>query len=831
MSRAKFLKEQEKVIQKRWEQSAFNSDAPISFDSNNKNKFFVTFPFPYMNGRLHLGHVFTILKADVMARHYMTKDFNVLFPFGFHGTGIPIVAAANNLRKEIETGTFGQQYETMRKMDILESDICKFADPNVWLEYFPSIAHDIDLPLLGCAIDYRRSFTTTNLNPWFSSFVQWQINKLYEKNYLKFGKKMVIYSELDAQPCSDADRSEGVGVDISELKIALVKFNFGSLYVTYDPNVPVDTFVCSKNFKLQKYNLCTKTEILGDNMLMPEYFYRNYINQSLCRDVIPSEILGVEDNVNVEYFGSIGKVEQTYGSGFYTSNLDFNWKNYYEPESIVISRSGDICIVAETDQWYIMYDNEEWQKSVYEHTINNIEFTDEVVKELILSTIVKSHPWPFSRTVGLGTKIPFDDKYIIDSLSDSTIYMAYYTIAHLINKIPIEKLSNETWNCIFYKNTCEFYCEYREIFTQMQNEFAYWYPMDLRVSGKDLVTNHLTMMLFNHWAIFGPEYMPKKIYANGHIMINNEKMSKSKGNFITLNCAVEKYGADVTRFICATAGDDTNDGNFNENEVDTTVLSLYAEIQNWTKYNIDHMRKNEMHFVDHLHLITLNKILNRTSRAYDKLIFRDVVKYGFYEIQTIRNKYENPHAEVFKLYLQAELAIISPLIPHWAHYLSDTYNISIKWPKIEIDEKYNNQKMEWLHDYCQIISSKLSVVIYKAQKKKKILSSCNIIINNNMMSYLKMIIGFDITNRDERKKLISTYTKKNETKTIIELITYMEKMAFFYEKDQITQWLCEDNSVGIISYLSTQFSQIKFKLIYDDNESRTDVLNPLFTFL
>jgi leucyl-tRNA synthetase len=30
----------------------------------------------------------------------------------------------------------------------------------------------------------------------------------------------------------------------------------------------------------------------------------------------------------------------------------------------------------------------------------------------------------------LGTKLPFDDRYLIESLSDSTIYMAYYTIAH-----------------------------------------------------------------------------------------------------------------------------------------------------------------------------------------------------------------------------------------------------------------------------------------------------------------------------------------------------------------------------------------------------------------
>jgi len=33
---------------------------------------------------------------------------------------------------------------------------------------------------------------------------------------------------------------------------------------------------------------------------------------------------------------------------------------------------------------------------------------------------------------------------------------------------------------------------------KLRNEFNYWYPMDLRVSGKDLIRNHLTMSLYNH---------------------------------------------------------------------------------------------------------------------------------------------------------------------------------------------------------------------------------------------------------------------------------------------------------------------------------------------
>ena len=33
---------------------------------------------------------------------------------------------------------------------------------------------------------------------------------------------------------------------------------------------------------------------------------------------------------------------------------------------------------------------------------------------------------------GLGSRLPWDESWLIESLSDSTIYMAYYTVAHLL---------------------------------------------------------------------------------------------------------------------------------------------------------------------------------------------------------------------------------------------------------------------------------------------------------------------------------------------------------------------------------------------------------------
>ena len=53
-------------------------------------KYMATFPYPYMNGRLHLGHAFTLSKAEFAVRFERMMGKRVLFPMGFHCTGMPI---------------------------------------------------------------------------------------------------------------------------------------------------------------------------------------------------------------------------------------------------------------------------------------------------------------------------------------------------------------------------------------------------------------------------------------------------------------------------------------------------------------------------------------------------------------------------------------------------------------------------------------------------------------------------------------------------------------------------------------------------------------------
>lgn len=97
-------------------------------------------------------------------------------------------------------------------------------------------------------------------------------------------------------------------------------------------------------------------------------------------------------------------------------------------------------------------------------------------------------------------------------------------------------MTPEVWDYIFFKSAP--FPKKSKIakasLNRMKTEFEHWYPVNLRVSGKDLVPNHLTYYLYNHSAMWPEDKSkwPKGIRANGHLLLNGEKMSKSTGQTI-----------------------------------------------------------------------------------------------------------------------------------------------------------------------------------------------------------------------------------------------------------------------------------------------------------
>jgi leucyl-tRNA synthetase len=227
----------------------------------------------------------------------------------------------------------------------------------------------------------------------------------------------------------------------------------------------------------------------------------------------------------------------------------------------VLCRCGTECVVKIfEDQWFIDYKKPEWKKLAHEW-LGQMQILPEELRAEFDYVIDWLHGKACARRSGLGTRLPWDPEWIIESLSDSVIYMAYYTIVRSLklHSIQPEQLTDAVFNYVFLGegNPSSIAAKAGlepSVLEQMHSEFSYFYPLDSRHSGRDLVPNHLAFMIFNHIAIFPEELWPRQIAVNGSVLMEGQKMSKSYGNIIPLREAIETFGVDSLRLaVLATA--------------------------------------------------------------------------------------------------------------------------------------------------------------------------------------------------------------------------------------------------------------------------------------
>jgi leucyl-tRNA synthetase len=955
------LIENEREAQALWEKLKTNTSEIVP----GKKKFMVTFPFPYMNGLIHLGHAYSITKAEFFIRFKRMKGFNVLFPFGFHCTGMPICASAKRLKEELDKHSIEElkeqivvhskipveqrpamsQFEILLKQDISEAEIPKFIDPIHWVHYFPSRAYD-DLRSFGINVDWRRSFITTEENPYFDSFVRWHFLKLKEKNFMKFGERPSIFCIGDNQMCADHDRAEGEMVEPQEytlIKLKLLQFN-GALDSIKDRNVFLvagtlrpetmygqtncyvlpegvygayeaknnEVWICSESsVRNMAYQKLLKTErvieklidVKGTDMIgLPvkaplSSYEKVYILPmlSILMDKATGVVTSVpsdspDDFAVLSEFKKKEPLRQKYGltdemvlpfspipiieiPGYSTLSAEkaceeFKVKSmndkkqlaeakdkvyqlgftdgvmlvgehkglkiqdakplikkalvdageaviYYEPESKVVSRTKEICIVAYTDQWYLPY-GEEPYKSQLKSFVQSGEFYpfNDHIREAFTGSIDWFKNWGCSRSFGLGTKIPWDEKFLIESLSDSTVYMAYYTVAHFLQSdldgqkaglldIAPEHLTKDSWDYIFSNKPYD--ASTMPIpqpkLEAMRESFRYWYPLDLRVSGKDLIRNHLTMSLYNHAVVWSEEknaMIPKSFFCNGWVLVDNKKMSKSMGNFYTLKDMCKNFGADASRIALANAGDTLNDANVCLKEIDEAILKLSA-LEMWIKDKlsvIDTLRTESDSEVSKYHDSIfdneLNKIISESNKFYEAMVLREVVKRVFFSLHDLREEYflncgaSGMKRDLVIKYLHVQLSLLYPIAPHFteitwnklfipslgkdkdqlAEYLSNSYIPDVDTETINhiLSEEYNFYSK--VARMMRISFDKLT-----SGKKKRMEPSavkhCHIIINEKYEDWqVKILEYFQASN--VTKENLETLDWKGKIKEIME---------------------------------------------------------------
>jgi leucyl-tRNA synthetase len=372
---------------------------------------------------------------------------------------------------------------------------------------------------------------------------------------------------------------------------------------------------------------------------------------------------------------------------------------FYDVKDVVCRCATKCHVKILENQWFLKYSDPEWKSAVRSH-VEKMKIYPEDARNNFFATLEWMNDKACTRKGGLGTRLPWDKTWIVETLSDSTVYMAYYTIAHIVNrnKINQKKLTDEVFDFIFLnKGNAQSVTKKSKIsialLKEMKNEFDYFYPVDFRNSGKDLVQNHLLFYLYQHVALWPREKWPVAIAVNGFVNVEGEKMSKSRGNIIPLRNAIADYGADIVRINIAASAEGMDDADWRTENIKGYRMRLDF-LYNLIK-TIKKARRTSQNSADIYLTSRMQKITKAATESYEAAKFRTVVNYALFEATNELKWYlnrvgdvKNANRKALSGALSMVVRLISPLTPFiseemWSG-LGNKKLVSIsEWPRYE----------------------------------------------------------------------------------------------------------------------------------------------------
>jgi len=307
--------------------------------------------------------------------------------------------------------------------------------------------------------------------------------------------------------------------------------------------------------------------------------------------------------------------------------------------SPVKCRCGTECVVKLlSNQWFLDYSDKDWKQKAH-RCFEGMNILPNEIRSEFDKVLDWLRERACARQHGLGTKVPWDKEWLVESLADSVIYMAFYIISKYVNKKEINgnDLTDEFFDYVFYgkKDSGEIANKInitKEKLEEIRNEFLYFYPVDSRHSGRDLVPNHLTFFVLNHVALFPKENWPQEIVVNGSVLMAGKKMSKSMGNIIPLRDAVRKHGADPIRLTILISAELLQDADFNVEAINGIKNKLESMYENSTKTKAEEIPELEPE--DKWILSMLQNLALNVSQSMDKIRFREALHHILYDFDS-----------------------------------------------------------------------------------------------------------------------------------------------------------------------------------------------------
>ncbi len=343
---------------------------------------------------------------------------------------------------------------------------------------------------------------------------------------------------------------------------------------------------------------------------------------------------------------------------------------FYEVSRKAQTRGGSKVVVAVLkDQWFIDYSAGWWKKASHD-LVSRMLFYPDFYRNAMHDAVDWLRERPCARRRGIGTRLPFNREWVIESLSDSTIYPAVYSNVEQVMKIFSElgKFPEDLVNFVYTDddNDISKYPEHiQKLAREARDSRNYWYGVDVRLTTSPHMSNHLAFYVMNHAALFREHDQPKGIIISGLVLSNSAKISKSKGNAISLLKITNRYSADLYRLFATVNADISSILDWNETDLSAVKrkYDAFLEIMDETHRYPEQSNRQVEDWFDTKFILHRREFIEKMDR-YD---IRGAYVSIFYEVINDLKYVENRGGDVGKCVRSIKrdwIIALTPVIPH-----------------------------------------------------------------------------------------------------------------------------------------------------------------------